>query len=176
MVLGNVVSNATFFCTYASIQRHFNGDRTEGVQPSTTGTMAAGGVAGALYYLVGHPLDTVQASIMAQRAPKERFSGAIEAVRYLLSQPSGWRTLFRGVLPNVIQAFPGGAVSMVAFEFTLAIITSTTTTTTTTTSTSSVPSTTPVATTSVATPVEKLEAATEKVATSVTAGRAPDYL
>jgi hypothetical protein len=27
--------------------------------------------------------------------------------------------LFRGVLPNVVQAFPGGAVSMLAFEYTL---------------------------------------------------------
>ena len=78
----------------------------------------------------------------------------------MLNQPGGWRTLFRGVLPNVIQAFPGGTVSMVAFEFTLAAITSTTSpsTTTTTTTTAS----------SVATPVEKLKAATEKVATSVT--------
>ena len=42
--------------------------------------------------------------------------------RYLTNQPSGWRALFRGVLPNVIQAIPGGAVSMLAFEFTLAAL------------------------------------------------------
>jgi hypothetical protein len=43
-------------------------------------------------------------------------------LRFLTNQKTGWRTLFRGVLPNVIQAIPGGAVSMLAFEFTLAAL------------------------------------------------------
>jgi hypothetical protein len=81
MLYGNIVSNVAFFCTYASIQRKFGGVRTEGVQPSTIGTMAAGGVAGALYYLVGHPLDTVQNVVMAQRVPGERYKTTMDAVR-----------------------------------------------------------------------------------------------
>ena len=49
MLYGNLVSNVAFFCTYASIQREFGGVRSEGMQPSTLGTVAAGGVAGAMY-------------------------------------------------------------------------------------------------------------------------------
>ena len=81
MLMRNVVGNAAFFCSYASIQRMVGGERKKGVQPSTTSTMAAGGIAGAFYYFVGHPLDTVQAVMKAQSTPGERFVNARDAVR-----------------------------------------------------------------------------------------------
>jgi solute carrier family 25 carnitine/acylcarnitine transporter 20/29 len=81
MLMRNVVGNATFFCSYASIQSMFGIDRSNGKQPSTTSTMASGATAGALYYFVGHPFDTVQAVMKAQSAPKETFSGMMDAVR-----------------------------------------------------------------------------------------------
>jgi hypothetical protein len=80
-MLGRLVGNATFFCTYASMQGVLGGTREEGTQPSPTATMAAGGIATSLYYLVGHPLDTLQSVVMAQRAPGERFNGTMDVMR-----------------------------------------------------------------------------------------------
>lgn len=73
------------------------------------------GVAGSLYYLVGQPLDVIQSNLMAQRYPGERYTGSIQCARAIFRE-YGMRGFMRGVVPNVIQAFPGGAASMLAFE------------------------------------------------------------
>eukprot|EP00038_Savillea_parva_P014912 m.12390 g.12390 ORF g.12390 m.12390 type:complete len:341 (+) comp2941_c0_seq2:591-1613(+) len=117
----HVLGNVSFFVSYDVVQGCFGGIRETGT-PSVLSTSVAGGVAGAMYYLVGHPLDTVQACVMAQRYPHEQFTSTMDCIRYLLRQQGGWRTLFRGVVPNVLQAVPGGAVSMLAFEAALPIL------------------------------------------------------
>jgi hypothetical protein len=109
------MGNVGFFVSYGLIQKHLGGTRDKGT-PSVLSTTLAGGVAGGMYYLVGHPLDTVQACMMAQRYPRERFANTRDCIQYLLRQPGGWRVMFRGVVPNILQAIPGGASSMLAFE------------------------------------------------------------
>lgn len=115
------MGNVGFFGTYGLIQQQLGGTRTSG-NPSVISTTMAGGVAGAVYYLVGHPLDTVQACMMSQRHPGERFADTRGCIQYLLRQPGGWRVLFRGLAPNVLQAIPGGAAAMLAFETVLPLL------------------------------------------------------
>ena len=67
--------------TYAWMLQQFGGVRSDGDAPSTMATVAAGGIATSLYYLVSHPLDTMQSVVMAQRVPGERFNSTMDVVR-----------------------------------------------------------------------------------------------
>eukprot|EP00041_Stephanoeca_diplocostata_P030622 m.932576 g.932576 ORF g.932576 m.932576 type:complete len:317 (+) comp23790_c1_seq9:398-1348(+) len=124
LVWAHIVGNIAFFVSYAQIQLLME-DVAAKPQGADTGrdavgadvlsTTLAGGVAGSLYYFVGQPLDVVQSNMMAQRYPGERYLGSIHCTREIY-RTCGMRGFMRGVVPNVIQAFPGGAASMLAFE------------------------------------------------------------
>lgn len=114
----HIVGNVAFFVVYGAVQQYCADSmarKQDGAWNQALSTTVAGGVAGALYYLAGHPFDTVQSCIMSQRYPGERYTSAVNCTLSLLHD-GGWRSLFRGVLPNVLQAIPGGAAQMLAFE------------------------------------------------------------
>lgn len=119
-----VLGNVAFFTSYAALCNWMEPAGTDGEPkppPSTTTTLVAGGIANMLYYAAGHPMDTVQSITMAQRYPREVYKSWWDCIKIVTKQ-HGWRALFRGLAPNVLQAAPGGAACMVTYEVAMAAL------------------------------------------------------
>ena len=57
----------------------------------------------------------------AQRYPREVYKSWWDCIKIVTKQ-HGWRALFRGLAPNVLQAAPGGAACMVTYEVAMAAL------------------------------------------------------
>lgn len=119
-----VLGNVAFFCSYAALCNWIEpGDGKGGQQqePSTSTTIVAGAVANMLFYGAGHPMDTVQSITMAQRYPRELYSSWWDCIKQVVGR-HGIKALFRGIVPNVLQAAPGGAACMITYEAVMAAL------------------------------------------------------
>eukprot|EP00039_Didymoeca_costata_P032050 m.36654 g.36654 ORF g.36654 m.36654 type:complete len:290 (-) comp9168_c0_seq1:260-1129(-) len=113
MLYGVMLGNVAFFTSYKLIVDGL--ERSGNKDISAKSAMIAGSAANILYFALGHPLDTVQSCIMTQRYAGELYSGTLDCTLKLVKS-HGTKSLFRGIVPNVLQAIPGGAACMVTYE------------------------------------------------------------
>ena len=106
-------ANVGFFITYAALNE-WTAEEAGG-QPSLAALGLHGAAANAMYYLLGHPLDTVHTRMMAQRYPGELFRSNWHCARMLMASSGGLHGLMVGALPNVLQALPGGFATVTIY-------------------------------------------------------------
>lgn len=95
------------FYTYESLKRTFD------VNESKFGLMTVGGIAGMIGWFVTYPQDIVKTNIQLKRdmKPTSFWTTAIGMV-----QKNGIRSLFRGLTPCLLRAFPVNGVGFMAYE------------------------------------------------------------
>jgi len=109
----HICGNLAFFTSYTMICNAMEEPDADNVSSSTA--FLAGGIANQLYYFFGHPFDTLQSCTMSQKYHGERYTGPLDCAIKLV-RGNGIMVLWRGVLPNLCAAFPGGAACMVTYE------------------------------------------------------------
>ena len=95
------------FYTYESMKRAFN------VNESKVGLMTVGGIAGMIGWFVTYPQDIVKTNIQLKRDMKTTsfWKTAIDMVK-----KDGVRSMFRGLAPCLLRAFPVNGVGFMAYE------------------------------------------------------------
>lgn len=80
-------------------------------------TGLAGGVSGVVLSLVGFPFDAAKSKIQIDWTPLQRAPSMVGVLRQMVRQ-NGLLSLYHGVLPSVIRAFPGTGALFIAVEHT----------------------------------------------------------
>ena len=95
------------FYTYESLKRAFE------VNESKIGLMTVGGIAGMIGWFATYPQDIVKTNIQLNRDMKSTsfWNTAIHMVK-----TNGMRSMFRGLAPCLLRAFPVNGVGFMAYE------------------------------------------------------------
>jgi solute carrier family 25 carnitine/acylcarnitine transporter 20/29 len=111
-VIRDVPGNATYFCAYEFWRRRLC--EWQGCQQPTMGmTLFAGGMAGVANWIIACPFDVVKT--IWQTAPVGTYSSILDVVRNLLEK-EGPSSLFRGLSPSLLRAFPANAACLLGVE------------------------------------------------------------
>jgi solute carrier family 25 carnitine/acylcarnitine transporter 20/29 len=116
-MLRDGVASAFYFSSYEVISRKLSYD---GKPPSVAGTIVAGGVAGMLNWLFAIPIDVLKSRL--QVAPDGKYPNGIRSVFRDVMKNEGPATLFRGIGPIMLRAFPANAACFVGYETALKVI------------------------------------------------------
>ncbi|KAF7494952.1 Mitochondrial basic amino acids transporter [Sarcoptes scabiei] len=109
-VLRDCPAFATYFYSYESLIYHLTRSKEK---PSTVDTLFAGGVAGALSWLVIYPIDVIKSRIQADI----RYTSASTCLRELIHS-EGFAALMRGCGTTLLRAFPTNGTTFTVFSWT----------------------------------------------------------
>lgn len=115
-----IIGNMAYFSLYELVKTSLfsrDGDNTDldrsssSARPSALQIVASGGIAGATFWAVVYPLDTLKAMLQAQSISNPRFKTAVAAVKEV-----GITNLYRGYLPCIVRAAPANAALFLGYE------------------------------------------------------------
>jgi solute carrier family 25 (mitochondrial carnitine/acylcarnitine transporter), member 20/29 len=111
-----VPGNALMFGVYEATKQYLTG----GKDTSSLGMgsqILAGGLGGAVFWLVVYPTDVVKSVIQVDDYKNPRYSGSIDALRKIVAA-DGVKGLYKGFGPAMARSVPACAVTFVAYEIT----------------------------------------------------------
>jgi len=111
------LASAFYFSSYEYLKRSF---ASSDGSISTTGTLCAGGFAGMLNWLFAIPIDTLKSKL--QVAPDGKYPHGIRSVFIDVMRNDGAATLFRGLGPIMLRAFPANAACFLGYETAMKVI------------------------------------------------------
>lgn len=111
-----VPGNALMFGVYELIKQSLAGG------PDTSGLgrgslMAAGGLAGAAFWMSVYPTDVVKSVIQVDDYKNPKYSGSLDAFRKILAS-EGAKGLYKGFGPAMARSIPANAACFLAYEVT----------------------------------------------------------
>lgn len=108
--------NAAMFGVYEALKQFLAGGR----DTSNLGRgslMAAGGLAGAAYWISVYPADVVKSAIQVDDYKNPKFRGSVDALKNILAS-SGVKGLYKGFGPAMARSVPAHATCFLAYEVT----------------------------------------------------------
>jgi len=112
------LASAFYFSSYEYCKRQFS-DADGNV--GTFGTLTAGGIAGMLNWLFAIPIDTLKSKY--QVAPDGTYPRGIRSAFVDVVRNEGAASLFRGLGPIMLRAFPANAACFLGYETAMKAIT-----------------------------------------------------
>jgi len=114
--LRDSLASVAYFSVYEVLKRKFTPEGKTG--PSVIGTFMAGGFAGMANWLPAIPVDTLKSRL--QTAPEGKYPNGIRSVAAEIFQAQGYGrgflTLYSGIKPVMIRAFPANAACFLGYE------------------------------------------------------------
>jgi len=113
--LRDSLASVFYFSVYEFLKRKFT-PKGE-TRPGVTGTLCAGGLAGMANWLPAIPVDTLKSRL--QTAPEGRYNGIRSVFREIIEKEGyqkGFFTLYRGIGPVMVRAFPANAACFLGYE------------------------------------------------------------
>ncbi|KAL2521869.1 Mitochondrial carnitine/acylcarnitine carrier-like protein [Forsythia ovata] len=111
-----VPGNAAMFGVYEALKQFLAG----GPDTSNLGRgslMAAGGLAGAAFWISVYPTDVVKSVIQVDDYRNPKFNGSVDAFRKILAS-EGMKGLYKGFGPAMARSVPANAACFLAYEVT----------------------------------------------------------
>ncbi|KAL2521704.1 Mitochondrial carnitine/acylcarnitine carrier-like protein [Forsythia ovata] len=111
-----VPGNAAMFGVYEALKQFLAG----GPDTSNLGRgslMAAGGLAGAAFWISVYPTDVVKSVIQVDDYRNPKFNGSVDAFRKILAS-EGMKRLYKGFGPAMARSVPANAACFLAYEVT----------------------------------------------------------
>lgn len=111
-----IPGNALMFGVYEATKQYLAG----GLDTSGLGRgslMLAGGLGGAVCWLLVYPTDVIKSVIQVDDYKKPRYSGSVDALKKIL-KAEGVKGLYKGFGPAVARSFPANAACFLAYELT----------------------------------------------------------
>lgn len=108
-ILREAPGNVVYFTSYEIVR---------GWCPPTWGdarSILAGGMAGIAYWFTQFPMDVIKTRIQADSIENPRYRNVVHCAR-LIVREEGVKSLFRGLSPCLVRAFPANAVAFYVFE------------------------------------------------------------
>ncbi|CAG9863385.1 unnamed protein product [Phyllotreta striolata] len=103
----------TYFVTYEFLSR-----TTDDRVASTPQILFAGGVAGVVSWLVPYPIDVIKSKFQVDGVATRLYAGYADCLRKTVAN-EGLRSLYRGLAPTLVRAFPVNAVTFCAVEWSM---------------------------------------------------------
>jgi len=114
--LRDSLASVAYFSVYEVLKRTFTPPGEKG--PSVLGTLMAGGFAGMANWLPAIPVDTLKSRL--QTAPEGKYPHGIRSVAAEVFQAKGFGrgllSLYTGITPVMIRAFPANAACFLGYE------------------------------------------------------------
>ncbi|XP_065832545.1 mitochondrial basic amino acids transporter-like isoform X2 [Oscarella lobularis] len=96
------------------------GERTETL--STPRLLLSGGLAGMASWTLFYPFDVIKSRLQAQeKGPIRTYNGIIDCVRTSVKN-EGWRSLWKGLVPQQVRAFPSNAAVFYVYTLTYRLL------------------------------------------------------
>lgn len=112
----NVPGTAVYFTAYEWMRRFFARE-SESRDLSAGSVIAAGGMAGVVFWLSCYPMDLIKSRIQTDHPDpsQRRYRGVLDCVRQIHAT-EGYRGFWRGFSACLVRAFPVNAATFLAFE------------------------------------------------------------
>jgi len=114
--LRDSLASVAYFSVYEVLKRKFTRQGEKG--PNVIGTLCAGGFAGMANWLPAIPVDTLKSRL--QTAPEGKYPNGIRSVAQEIFAVEGYQrgffTLYRGIGPVMVRAFPANAACFLGYE------------------------------------------------------------
>lgn len=108
--------SGAYFVAYEFFKRRF---ASEDGKVNVGATLVSGGLAGICNWLVSIPPDVIKSRI--QTSPAGTYSGLLDCSRKLIAE-EGILSMYRGIGPVMLRAFPANAACFVGYEFAMNIL------------------------------------------------------
>lgn len=114
-ILGIAPYVALNFTTYETLKRHI-ATLTQR-DPTIHEKLFCGGTAGAVAQSATYPLDVLRRRLQVHGSPNSlyHYNGMWNAISSIFRN-EGWKTFYRGMLPNLLKVIPSMSVSFVTYE------------------------------------------------------------
>lgn len=83
--------------------------------------LICGGLAGGIAQTVTYPLDVLRRRLQSSGLLGFNYTGLGDALRRIYRE-EGWRSFYRGLLPNYLKMVPAISVSFVVYEWVQSVI------------------------------------------------------
>ncbi|CAG9835186.1 unnamed protein product [Diabrotica balteata] len=114
-LIRDVPAFTTYFVSYEYLAR-----TEEGQVPSSATILFAGGTAGVISWIIPYPLDVLKSKIQVDGMTSKQYSGLYDCFKKTVNT-EGYRSLYRGMTPTLIRAFPVNAVTFFVVTWTMRI-------------------------------------------------------
>jgi len=112
----DVPASGVYFSTYEFLKRSLTPEGHSTSDLSALKTLFAGGMAGIANWVVAIPPDVLKSRF--QTAPAGKYSGVGDVLRELI-RTEGIRSLYKGIVPVMLRAFPANAACFLGYELTI---------------------------------------------------------
>jgi solute carrier family 25 (mitochondrial carnitine/acylcarnitine transporter), member 20/29 len=113
--LREFAASAVYFGTYEIVRWGLTPANQQ--NPSIAVTLFAGGLSGVVNWLVAIPIDTLKSNLQVSSEPTKQYPHGIRSVwSDMRAKGLPISSLFRGLVPAVLRAFPANAAAFVGFE------------------------------------------------------------
>ncbi|XP_056646956.1 mitochondrial basic amino acids transporter [Diorhabda sublineata] len=103
----------TYFITYELLTQ-----TEEGKIASSAQILFAGGMAGVVSWVIPYPVDVIKSLIQVDGITSQKYTGYYDCMKKTVSS-QGYLSLYRGLTPTVIRAFPVNAVTFFVVTWTI---------------------------------------------------------
>lgn len=114
----NVPANIVYFAFYETLKKLFTKNSEDG-RVSPIAIMAAGGTAGAFYWIASFPLDVIKSRMQTDHPdPSKRIYKNMLDCAAKMHKQYGLRSFYWGFAPCLLRAFPANGACFFAYELT----------------------------------------------------------
>lgn len=118
-MLRDSLGSLFYFSSYEYLKYNLTPEGKSG--PGVFGTLFAGGMAGIFNWLAALPVDTLKSKL--QVAPEGKYPNGIRSVFVDIVRQEGILSLYRGLGPVMIRAFPANAACFLGYETAIKVLT-----------------------------------------------------
>jgi len=115
-LLRDIPASGAYFSVYEWLKKTLTPEGHSASDLSPLRTLFAGGMAGIANWIVAIPPDVLKSRY--QTAPHGKYSGIGDVLRELL-RTEGIRSLYKGIVPVMLRAFPANAACFLGYEVTI---------------------------------------------------------
>ncbi|CAF0978940.1 unnamed protein product [Didymodactylos carnosus] len=115
-LLRDVPATGVYFTSYEWLKKKLTPEGRPVGELSAWRTLVAGGTAGICNWIVAIPPDVLKSRY--QTAPQGRYTGISHVFKELM-QTEGIRSLYKGIVPVMLRAFPANAACFLGYELTI---------------------------------------------------------
>ncbi|CAF2579451.1 unnamed protein product [Rotaria sp. Silwood2] len=115
-LMRDVPASGVYFASYEFLKRSLTPEGHSPSELSALKTLFAGGMAGIANWVVAIPPDVLKSRF--QTAPAGKYSGVADVLRELI-RTEGIRSLYKGIVPVMLRAFPANAACFLGYELTI---------------------------------------------------------
>jgi solute carrier family 25 carnitine/acylcarnitine transporter 20/29 len=115
-LMRDIPASGVYFSTYEFLKRSLTPEGRSASELSAWRTLFAGGMAGIANWVVAIPPDVLKSRF--QTAPSGKYSGVADVFRELI-RTEGIGSLYKGIVPVMLRAFPANAACFLGYELTI---------------------------------------------------------